>query len=307
MLPKSLRELLTRVIDYAGIYPPAQLPFDEALRNYVAYQSEPFGWLVGQYVCPIKKLGDLKSRSDLYSDWEDFPLALIGTAGATGEDLISRCSKDFAEFSEIALPSWRAVSYEVRIEEGLARDDELADVLDRAVENSPADVMFCEIPILELALDEIRRTIDAIASVEGCAVKLRLGGATAEAYPDAFILAHAIKTAADANTSVKFTAGLHHPFYHFDDSKGTDVHGFLNVLCASVLACTHRLDCDKIERILRMKEPKAIKFDDSGFVADGMRATISQIEEGRTFAVGFGSCSVMEPVEDLVALGYGFE
>lgn len=307
MLPNSLRELLTNVIDYAGMYPPAQLPFDEALRNYIEYQSAPFCWMVGQYVCPIVKLGELRSCAELYSDWDDIPLALIGTSGASEEELVSRCAKDFAEYSDVAQPSWRPVSYEVRLEPELLRNASLANALRAAAENWPADVMFCEIPLLELSREEIERAINSIAAVDGGAAKFRLGGPNAAAYPDAAILANAIKATADANTSVKFTAGLHHPHYHHDHSIHADVHGFINVFCASVLACTHNLDSSAIERILRIAEPEAIKFDDSGFVVEGERATIGQIEEGRTFAVGFGSCSVMEPVEDLISLGYSFE
>ena len=37
----SLRALLTGIIDYAGLFPPARLPLDQAVRNYGRYRNEP--------------------------------------------------------------------------------------------------------------------------------------------------------------------------------------------------------------------------------------------------------------------------
>ena len=48
-------------------------------------------------------------------------------------------------------------------------------------------------------------------------------------------------------------------------------------------------------------------FDDDGMKVGNIEANIAQIESGRAFAVGFGSCSVMEPVEDLQNLSYTFQ
>ena len=39
----SLRALLTGIVDYAGLFPPAQLSLDEAIRNYARYRTEHTG------------------------------------------------------------------------------------------------------------------------------------------------------------------------------------------------------------------------------------------------------------------------
>src|SRR6516165_211295 len=51
MLP-SVRALLSRIIDYAGMFPPAQLPLEQAIRNYARYRTEPESWMLGRFVCP---------------------------------------------------------------------------------------------------------------------------------------------------------------------------------------------------------------------------------------------------------------
>ena len=43
----SLRALLTGVVDYAGLFPPARLPLDEAIRNYARYRQGSDAWMLG--------------------------------------------------------------------------------------------------------------------------------------------------------------------------------------------------------------------------------------------------------------------
>ena len=53
---ESLQVLLGGVIDYAGMYPPAQLPLSEALRTYVRYKQGKEAWIVNRFVCPAGRL-----------------------------------------------------------------------------------------------------------------------------------------------------------------------------------------------------------------------------------------------------------
>jgi hypothetical protein len=62
----SLRELLNGIIDYAGLFPPANLPLDEAVRNYARYRTEPESWMLARFVCPARRLAELNThRSEL--------------------------------------------------------------------------------------------------------------------------------------------------------------------------------------------------------------------------------------------------
>src|SRR5688500_1465263 len=52
----SLQVLLEGLIDYAGLFPPASLDMDSAVRNYAAYrQSAESRWL-GRFVVPAVRL-----------------------------------------------------------------------------------------------------------------------------------------------------------------------------------------------------------------------------------------------------------
>lgn len=52
----SLEALLTHLIDYAGLYPPAALSLEETCANYAAYLKSPDAWILNRLVLPLPKL-----------------------------------------------------------------------------------------------------------------------------------------------------------------------------------------------------------------------------------------------------------
>ncbi|MBI1900900.1 MAG: hypothetical protein HYS13_07285 [Planctomycetia bacterium] len=55
----SLRRLLERVIDYAGMFPPARLPLAEAWRKYVENGRSPCAFMQRRFICPAAGLLEL--------------------------------------------------------------------------------------------------------------------------------------------------------------------------------------------------------------------------------------------------------
>src|SRR5262249_38895006 len=103
---------------------------------------------------------------------------------------------------------------------------------------------------------------------------------------------------------LKFTAGLHHPFRHFDRALQTPMHGFLNVFVAGVLAHARGLQEGQVRDILADEDPGHFAFDATGLSWKEWRATTEEIAAARRHAVlSFGSCSFDEPREDLRARG----
>jgi hypothetical protein len=41
------------LIDYAGVFPPAALPLEQALANYERYRASPEAWMLGRFVLPV--------------------------------------------------------------------------------------------------------------------------------------------------------------------------------------------------------------------------------------------------------------
>jgi hypothetical protein len=51
----ALKALLHGFIDYAGLFPPAAVSLDEAVKNYQTYQQSPFAWMLNWLVVPEAK------------------------------------------------------------------------------------------------------------------------------------------------------------------------------------------------------------------------------------------------------------
>jgi hypothetical protein len=56
--PASLRVLLSNLVDYAGLYPPAALSLHEVVQKYAGYRTSPYAWVLNRLVLPGAKLAE---------------------------------------------------------------------------------------------------------------------------------------------------------------------------------------------------------------------------------------------------------
>jgi hypothetical protein len=68
-MTRSLRVLLERLIDYAGLFPPAALTMQDAVRNYARYREGEFSWALGKFVVPKERVREVPP---------EFPLTILG-------------------------------------------------------------------------------------------------------------------------------------------------------------------------------------------------------------------------------------
>ena len=102
MITASLRALLEGLIDYAGLFPPAALSMQDAVRNYARYRDEEYAWALGRFVVPGDRAHEVPS---------EFPLSVLGVdevKAATAGDVerIAREAKGrivYVEIGDIAL------------------------------------------------------------------------------------------------------------------------------------------------------------------------------------------------------------
>ena len=62
MAAASLRALLARSIDYAGLFPPADLALEPALRNYAEYVRVADAWMLGAFILPVAQFEAASAR-----------------------------------------------------------------------------------------------------------------------------------------------------------------------------------------------------------------------------------------------------
>jgi len=61
---QALRALLEGFIDYAGLYPPAKVPLEQALNNYSQYQKCDQSWMLRWFVVGAAELNNVPASYD---------------------------------------------------------------------------------------------------------------------------------------------------------------------------------------------------------------------------------------------------
>ena len=59
MLITADRALLSGLIDYAGLFPPALLGMADAVAEYRDARASAHGWVLGMFLCPASRLEEL--------------------------------------------------------------------------------------------------------------------------------------------------------------------------------------------------------------------------------------------------------
>jgi hypothetical protein len=320
----SLRALLTGIIDYAGLFPPAKLPLDQAIRNYARYLQEPESWMLGRFICPIARLPELAPHLDeLFRSGLPVRISALGRGGASASAFRDGLRADLQALASFRNRQGDRVTVEA-LETCVPRDL-IGDVeeSDRGKELFEQSGLVGEAGLVPDQYYEIlcgpdwRMELRALfgrlkdvgyyrqKEIGKRGLKLRCGGLGAGAFPSVEQVALAIFGACRAGVPLKFTAGLHHPIRRFDQGLGVTMHGFLNLFGAGVLALViPRLNEEQVQQIVADADPESFHFDDQGFRWKDLRATTANINSARCFALtSFGSCSFDEPRDDLRALG----
>lgn len=286
VLPASARAAFTALIDYAGLFPPAELAFDAARSEYRAARAGPHAWMLGRFIVPATLA--IASPAEIGG-----PLSVIANAGALDRAAALRASGARIDALEIPLPATAPASDVAAVVAGTAAAIDAA-----GLGGIPA---FLELPRTQEWGELLAAAMPALAQTR-LGAKIRCGGLTAAAFPSVDDVAAFVAAAAAANVPFKATAGLHHPVRHVESATGFTMHGFLNLVAAAALA--PRLALETLRRIVAEEDPGAFAFDDASFRWRGERVATAGLEAMRRDGfVAYGSCSFAEPVDDLTSLG----
>src|SRR5947207_13335470 len=91
----GLRAFMEHLIDYAGLFPPAQLPLDQAVANYAHYLQEPDSWMLSRFIVPAVQLEALRPLARTHSEKAGpLPLSALGHAALDPAEFISGIEED---------------------------------------------------------------------------------------------------------------------------------------------------------------------------------------------------------------------
>jgi hypothetical protein len=276
------------LVDDAAVFPPGNAPLPEAVAAHRQHRAAWYADLVGPLLVPASEVA-AGGLSGLVDPGEDLEIGLIGDTGVHQ-----------LPFAVSFLPPDGVRLRQVEVAVAKRGEDPqpgLADLI--ALTARLADVqVYAEIPLTWGLL----RGLDTLAAERAAgtriAAKFRTGGLAAELFPTPVELAAVICACRDRDLPFKLTAGLHHALRHIDPETGFTHHGFVNVLVATAAAADGAEVAD-VADLLATTEPLRL--------VDPVRA---RRETARPLWIGFGSCSMSEPLTDLIRLGLvngGFE
>src|SRR4051812_31236151 len=262
----SLRELLFRTIDYAGLFPPCSLELEPALANQAEYVRSADEWLLSTFVLPTARFHEAEENLSKFD--RDHPVR-ISALGPRSEG-----AAQFIAQLRIAMDAIRSFSDRhvgiakvTQLEMPLPPRPDAAVLAEAGGIVAGSDVQsFWEAPA-----NAAEETIELLAEYNlkqlerPFGFKLRTGGVTADAFPTSQQIARALVAAVYSRVSIKFTAGLHHPVRQHRDEVQTKMHGFLNVLGAGVMAAQHRWDESQTTEMLESEEANEFSFSDECF------------------------------------------
>jgi hypothetical protein len=322
----SLQALLPGIIDYAGLFPPAQLPLDQAIRNYARYRREPESWMLSRFICPAAKLTELTpliTELDLsktllisalcVSKQDDLTAMLLADLDGVRNFWTVNQGRAAVDVLELKLPFWVGASdrdFHTRdtprhIATLLETHAKLPVAAYHEISWPPAWRAVVLTYVAALANDNHFGVAEKRRHSRPAGFKLRSGGLEAAAFPSSEQIAFAIAACRDVRVPLKFTAGLHHPIRHFDAGVQTKMHGFINVFVAGVLAHARGLKAEQLQPIIEDEDAEHFNFTDDGLRWQEHQATTGEIVEARkNLVTSFGSCSFDEPRDDLRALGW---
>ncbi len=274
-------------IDDAAMFPPGNAAVDEAVGAHLRYRRSWFASLIGPLLVSDLKFAEVgralrQVRMGGGSEGT-LPLAVsvVNTSGAGG--LLSLVGREVEGVQVVA------------VESALRDLNDLAGNADRVVSAAAqlddAVRVFVEIPYApgwEKAV--------AVVEAAGYYGKLRTGGLEPVDTPPSDQLAHQLSVLIEADLPFKATAGLHHAVALPGSDPGRPrQHGFLNLLVAVEALVDGGSESEAAD--LLGESGRQSVLDHVGAWDDTQASRIR-----RRFR-SFGCCGVLDPINDLVALG----
>ena len=188
--------LYARLIDYAGLFPPASLELADAIADYDRARRQPHAWMLGPFLLPSSRLTETIDVDDL------------------------------GVVVDAAMP---AAHPRVRQLEARLGADEAAGAVATLITHAP-------IIYVEGERSDPGAVLDVVAGArrggDDVRAKIRTGGTTPEAIPGVDTVGDYIRRCVASGVPFKATAGLHHAVRSPTGPDDATEHGFLNLLAA---------------------------------------------------------------------------
>lgn len=265
------------LFDDAALFPPASLGMIDAVAQHGRHRHAWYSDAVGYFVCRSDQLTAL----DAAAQHARFSEANVAVTVPDGIAAAKKARESAAEYGWIHLKS---LEVPVGADEAVAAAHVLAPLTGHGC------VGYLELPVAAVTM-ELASTL----KTTGVGLKLRCGATATTPVPTAEVLASALHALTGSGVLFKVTAGLHHAVQGVDSDTGQPHHGFGNLLCAVDVLQTRGDD---------LTARTWLESSDAAAVAAHLHAlSPHRVQALRGQLRSIGTCSIAEPLDDLVALG----
>jgi hypothetical protein len=272
--------LLRGLVDDAAVFPPGSAALADAVVWHRQHETAWYADMVGPLLVPATSL---RALTPLIGDPADtLDIGLVGDTGLAG----------LADAVNSLDPRVDLRQIEIAVaKRGEDPQPGLHYLLGRLA-GWPQISGYAEIPLTFGLLGALDTLAQARASGANVAAKFRTGGLALELFPTPIELAAVICACRDRELPFKLTAGLHHAIRHADPETGFVHHGFLGVLAGVLAAVRDDAEVADVAELLAATDPIPL-----------VETVRRQMDRARPLWVGFGSCSINDPLTDLARLG----
>ena len=279
--------LLVGLLDDAAMFPPRGASVGDALAEHRELRAAWYARLVGPLLVPADEVGAL---------WRSLRADRAGPAGPA--DGAEKLAVGLVGPLTVVAGALAAAGDQVtisHIEAPVAkRGEDPMPGVGAFFTVAAGRTGYAEVPLTWGLLAALDALAEARASGQPVAPKFRTGGLAAELFPTPVELAAVICACRDRELPFKLTAGLHHALRHTDPETGFLHHGFLNVLAGAIAAADGAEAADVAE---------VLATTDAVPLVETVR---SRLDRERPLWIGYGTCAVADPLDDMRRLGLIF-
>lgn len=278
-MPPARRALFQRWIDDAAVFPPGNAAVADAWGGHLALRAGRYADLLGPLLVGTSHVAELLGVA-----------AGAPGPGPVGVGVIARAGTPVGELVQAVRSVRSSPQLELAgVEPAHDGDGSWRRVLDLELE--PTTRVAVEVPREAAAGQAALEEVATAAATAGTVLlaKLRTQATGSAPPPTPQELAGFLLGARSAGLPLKLTGGLHRALAHEEE------HGALNVLLA-----VHQLEqgatLDELVATLQVRQASVL----APLARDLDEDAVARL---RSRFVSFGCCGVLDPVQDLVALG----